>query len=83
MIFTFSNFADTVVLMCLMTAYADGHLSAAEREHIQALATTLGLDEARFEAHLAQVRDDLVGALSHLPDAGSVAAVVRELAVAG
>ena len=76
-------FADTVVLMCLMTAYADGHLSAAEREHIQALATTLGLDEARFEAHLAQVRDDLVGALSHLPDAGSVAAVVRELAVAG
>ena len=76
-------FADTVVLMCLMTAYADGHLSAAEREHIQALATTLELDEARFEAHLAQVRDDLVGALSHLPDAGSVAAVVRELAVAG
>lgn len=76
-------FADTVVLMCLMTAYADGHLSAAEREHIEGLAKTLGLDEARFEAHLAQVRDDLVGALSHLPDAGSVAAVVRELAVAG
>jgi tellurite resistance protein len=76
-------FADTVVLMCLMTAYADGHLSAAEREHIQAFATALGLDTARFEAHLAQVRDDLVGALSHLPDAGSVAAVVRELSAGG
>ena len=78
-----AEFADTVVLMCLMTAYADGQLSAAEREHIQAFATALGLDETRFEAHLAQVRDDLVGALSHLPDAASVAAVVRELAVAG
>ena len=77
-----AEFADTVVLMCLMTAYADGHLSAAEREHVQALATALGLDAARFETHLARVRDDLVGALSHLPDAGSVAAVVRELAAA-
>jgi uncharacterized membrane protein YebE (DUF533 family) len=74
-----AEFADTVVLMCLMAAYADGQLSSAEREHIQAVATTLGLDAARFEAHLAQVRDDLVGALSHLPDAGSVAAVVHEL----
>lgn len=73
-------FADTVVLMCLMTAYADGNMSAGELSHVQAIATTLGLDAARFEAHLAQVRDDLVAALSHLPDAGSVAAVVHELA---
>jgi uncharacterized membrane protein YebE (DUF533 family) len=72
-------FADTVVLMCLMTAYADGHLSPAERDHVQAIATTLGVDAARFEAHLAQVRDELVGAISHLPDAGSVAVVVKEL----
>lgn len=77
-----ADFADTLVLMCLMTAYADGQLSPAEREHIQVMATTLGLDAARFEAHLAQVRDDLVSALSHLPDAGSVAAVVRELSAA-
>lgn len=75
-----AEFADTVVLMCLMTAYADGQLSAAERSHVQAIATTLGLDDAHFEAHLAQVRDELVGAISHLPDAGSVAVVVKELA---
>lgn len=75
-----AGFADTVVLMCLMTAYADGHLSAAERAGVQTLATAMGVDAARFEAHLAQVRDELVGALSHLPDAASVAAVVRELA---
>lgn len=75
-----AEFADTVVLMCLMTAYADGALSAAERNHVQAIASTLGLDAAHFEAHLGQVRDELVGALSHLPDAGSVAVVVKELA---
>lgn len=72
-------FADTLVLMCLMTAYADGKLSAAELSTVQAIATTLGLDAARFNAHLEQVRDELVGSLSSLPDAGSVAVVAREL----
>lgn len=74
-----AEFADTVVLMCLMAAYADGQLSPAERSHVQTIATALGLDGDRFDALLAQVRDELVGALSHLPDAGSVAVVVREL----
>ena len=78
-----AEFADTVVLMCLMAAYADGSLSAAERSHVQAIATTLGVDAARFEAHIALVRDELVGALSHLPDTASVAAVVQELHAAG
>lgn len=77
-----AEFADTMVLMCLMTAYADGSFSGAERAHIQGIATALGVDAIRFEAHLAQVRDELVGALSHLPDAGSVAAVVKELGAA-
>ena len=75
-----SEFADTAVLMCLMAAYADGQLSLAERTYVQSIATSLGVDAARFEALLAQVRDELVGALSHLPDAGSVAVVVKELA---
>lgn len=77
-----ADFADTVVLMCLMTAYADGHFSNAERDHVKSIANVLQMDAARFETHLAQVRDDLVGALSHLPDAGSVAVVVRELSSA-
>ena len=75
-----AEFADTAVLMCLMAAYADGQLSLAERTYVQSIATSLGVDAARFEALLAQVRDELVGALSHLPDAGSVAVVVKELA---
>ena len=77
-----AEFADTAVLMCLMAAYADGQLSAAERAYVQSIATRLGVDAARFEALLGQVRDELVGALSHLPDAGSVAVVVKELAAA-
>ena len=73
-------YADTMVLMCLMTAYADGRLSLAENNHIQAIASKLGVDAQRFDTHLANVRDSLIGALSHLPDAGSVAVVVKELA---
>ncbi len=72
------EFSDTVLLMCLMAAYADGQFSPAERAHVQTIATALGVDAARIDDLLAQVRDELVGALSHLPDAGSVAAVVRE-----
>ncbi len=74
-----ADFADTLVLMCLMTGYADGHLTPAERALVQSYADAMRMDAARFNAHLAQVQDDLVGALSHLPDVGSVAAVVREL----
>lgn len=76
------EFADTAVLMCLMAAYADGQLSAAERSHVQTIANAVGVDPHRFEALLAQVRDELVGAISHLPDANSVAAVVKELSAA-
>jgi uncharacterized membrane protein YebE (DUF533 family) len=74
------EFADTAVLMCLMTAYADGNLSNTERTLVQSIATALKMDASRFDYLLAQVRDELVGALAHLPDAESVAVVVKELA---
>ena len=75
--------ADTVVLMCLMTGHADGRLSAEERTLVQSYAAALEVDDARFEALLGQVRDELIGAISHLPDAESVANVVRELSAGG
>ncbi len=74
-----TDVAETVVLMCLMTGYADGQLSADERGVVTGIASALGVSTSRFDELLAQVRDELIGALSHLPDAGSVAAVVREL----
>ena len=45
----------------------------------QAIATATGMATARFDALLADVRDQLVGALAHLPDSGSVANVLGEL----
>ena len=78
-----ADVADTVVLMCLMTGHADGRLSDGERALVQSFATALNVDAARFDALLGQVRDELIGALSHLPDAGSVANVVRELSAGG
>ena len=77
------EFAETLMPMCLMTAYADGRLSTAELDHLKAIAAAVQIDGQQFDAHLAQVRDELVGALSHLPDAGSVAVVVKELAQIG
>lgn len=78
-----ADVADTVVLMCLMTGHADGRLSDGERALVQSFATALGVDDARFEALLGQVRDELIGAISHLPDAESVAKVVHELSAGG
>jgi tellurite resistance protein len=78
-----ADVADTVVLMCLMTGHADGRLSDGERALVQSFATALNVDAARFDALLGQVRDELIGAISHLPDAGSVANVVRELGAGG
>ena len=74
-----ADVADTVVLMCLMTGYADGQLSADERGVVTKIASALGVSTSRFDELVGQVRDELIGALSHLPDAGSIAAVVREL----
>lgn len=78
-----ASVADTVVLMCLMTGHADGRLSDGERALVQSFASALNVDATRFDALLGQVRDELIGALSHLPDAGSVANVVRELGAGG
>lgn len=75
-----ADFAETVALMCLMTGYADGRLTAAERAHVEQIAQASGLSGARLSELQAQVQDELLGALVHLPDAASVARVASELA---
>lgn len=72
-------FADQLVLMCLMAGYADGHLTEAERNHVAALAQQVGVTGDRLAGLLQQVKDSLLGSLSHLPDAESVAALAKEL----
>ena len=80
-----ADFADAgarelVLATCMMVAYADGELSAPELAALQTLAGDLGVDSGRFEHLLALVKDHMLARLAGLPDAGSVAAVARELA---
>lgn len=72
-------FVEQVVLMCFATGYADGALTDAERSHIGRLAAGAGIAPARVTELLEQVKDSLLGALSHLPDADSVAQLAREM----
>lgn len=73
------DFADTVVLMSIMTSYADGILSEAERNQIKSIASALGMHDEQLATHLAHVQNDLIGALSHLPDSESVANIFRQM----
>ena len=72
-------FAEQLVLMCFATGYADGALSDAERTHVEKIGAGAGLGAPKIAELLEQVKDSLIGALSHLPDAESVAQLAREL----
>ena len=70
---------ELVLATCIMVAFADGEMSAPELAALHALATDLGVDPAQFDHLLALVKDHMLARLATLPDAGSVAAVAREL----
>ena len=72
-------FAEQLVLMSFMTAYADGHLTEGERTHVMAIGARAGLSEARTLQLLQQVKDTLIGAIAMLPDAESVASIAKGL----
>ncbi len=74
-----AGFAEQLVLLCIMTGYADGDFSETERTHVAALAAKVGIDAARFAELHQGVKDSLIQSLSHLPDAASVAALVKTL----
>jgi len=73
------GFAEQLVLLCFAAGYADGSLSDAERDHVGKLAAGAGVPQQRVAELLEQVKDSLIGALSHLPDAQSVAQLTKEL----
>jgi len=52
---------------------------AAERAAVSQAADNLGVSSDRVEHILAQIKDYMLAHLSGLPDAGSVAAVAKEL----
>lgn len=73
------DFAEALVRMCVMTGYADGHLSEPEWSHIQTLAQRSQVSSTRAQEIRTEVKDLLVAALSHLPDPESVANVAKTL----
>lgn len=73
------GFAEQLVLMCLMTGYADGRLSEAEHQHVLTLAQQLGVAGPRVAELLVQVKDTLIASLAHLPEPESVAALAKSL----
>lgn len=66
--------------LCLACAFADGHYSSEEKAVIADLAARLGLAESVLAERTAEVRSAFLGALAHLPDAASVAALGKQLA---
>ncbi len=74
-----AQFVEQLVMMCLVTGYADGRLTEAERLHALGIAGQLGVGQAQFELLHQQVKDSLIGSLAHLPDAESVAALAKTL----
>jgi hypothetical protein len=68
-----------VLLMSIMTAYADGRITDAELAHVNALGESVGVPASRMAELRLTVRDSLLGSLSHLPDAESVAALAKSM----
>lgn len=66
--------------MCLACAFADGKFSGEEKAVIAGFAAKLGVSEQALSERTAEVRASFLGALSHLPDASSVAALAKNLA---
>jgi len=73
------DFAEQVVLASFLAGYADGNLSDGERAQVAAIAAQLGLAAARTAELQTQVKDTLIGALAHLPDSASVAALAKTM----
>jgi uncharacterized membrane protein YebE (DUF533 family) len=72
-------FVEQVLLMSVMTAYADGHISDAELAHVNALGASVNVPASKMAELRIQVRDTLLGSLSHLPDSESVAALAKSM----
>lgn len=73
------EFADALVASCVMVGYADADLTENEKDVSRELAHAYGVSTEHFDKELQVVRDTLLGSLSSLPDAGSVAALAKEL----
>lgn len=77
--FTDDSQKDLTIGLCLMVAYADGSFSPKEQAAVLGLSQQIGMERARYDGLVEQVRDHLLQQLATLPDAASVVKVAREL----
>ncbi len=70
---------EMLMATCMMTAFADGVMSADELQALKMMASGLNLTEERFEEILALVKDYMLMQLAGLPDAESIVKVARDL----
>ncbi|MFZ6639414.1 TerB family tellurite resistance protein [Undibacterium sp. TC4M20W] len=70
---------EMVVALSVMTGFADGTFSDAETQAVRDIAAALNLAPGRFDEINETIKDHMLAQLSHLPDAGSVAVVAKEL----
>lgn len=70
---------ELLLALCVITGFADGALSAEELVTIQGIADDLGIPADKLSDAIAKVKDFMLSQLTHLPDAGSVAIVAKEL----
>lgn len=70
---------ELLVYLVLMTAYADGHMSAAEEAYARKVAAEVEISAERFTEMNEDVREELLSTLASLPDSASVAKVASEL----
>lgn len=70
---------EMIVALCVMTGFADGTLSDAERAAVLTISGDLNITPSRLVNITEFVKDHMLAQLSHLPDAGSVAKVAKEL----
>ncbi|MFZ6872020.1 TerB family tellurite resistance protein [Undibacterium sp. Di27W] len=70
---------EMVVALSVMTGFADGTFSDAETQAVRDIAAALNLASTRFDEINEAIKDHMLAQISHLPDAGSVAVVAKEL----
>lgn len=72
-------FVEQVLLMAIMTGYADGHFTDAELAHVNELGAAVGMSASAMAELRVYVRDTLLGSLAHLPDSEGVAALAKSM----
>jgi len=72
---------DLFLKTAILLAYADGQVTAAERQTLGQFGSALGIDATKLGQLEAGVKDFLLGHLTHLQNTDALQSVVKKLGV--